>query len=272
MHKAIFQLMSPAGASGRLTILIFHRVLKHPDPIFPGEVDAARFDAICGWLRRWHNVLALDDAVRRLADGRLPARALAITFDDGYADNHDMALPILQRHGLTATFFIATGFLNGGRMWNDTVVESLRRTAAPQLDLSALGLSGVGMLATDSWENKRHAIEAVLGQAKYMDVPKRLDLVDRLARQVGVPLPDDLMMRSAQVQALHSAGMGIGAHTVNHPILSRMDDAAALAELQTGRETLPEMLGMTDEPLFNMPLDKVRPSRAVLDQIMEELR
>ena len=48
--------------------------------------------------------------------------------------------------------------------------------------------------------------------------------------------------------------------------------ATGILYVETGRETLPEMLGMTDEPLFNMPLDKVRPSRAVLDQIMEELR
>jgi peptidoglycan/xylan/chitin deacetylase (PgdA/CDA1 family) len=49
-----------------------------------------------------------------------------ITFDDGYADKHDVAMPILQRHGLCATFFIATGFLNGGCMWNDTIIETVR--------------------------------------------------------------------------------------------------------------------------------------------------
>ncbi|MCK7493591.1 MAG: polysaccharide deacetylase family protein [Comamonadaceae bacterium] len=59
--------------------------------------------------------------MRRLGEGTLPARALAITFDDGYADNHDVALPILRRHGLNATFFVATGFLDGGIMWNDVL-------------------------------------------------------------------------------------------------------------------------------------------------------
>ena len=55
-----------------------------------------------------------------LLKGDLPARPAVITFDDGYADNRTVALPILQAHGLTATFFVATGFLDGGRMWNDT--------------------------------------------------------------------------------------------------------------------------------------------------------
>lgn len=252
MHSLLFQALSPAGQSARLTILIFHRVLPAPDPIFPGEVDVAQFDAICGWIRGWHHVLALDDAVRRLAEGRLPSRALAITFDDGYADNHDLALPILQRHGLTATFFIATGFLDGGRMWNDTVVESIRRTSAAQLDFSGLGLPGVGMFATDNWEAKRRAIETVLGQAKYLETQQRLDLVGRLARKVGARLPDDLMMSSDQVRALHRAGMGIGAHTVNHPILANMDDAGALAELRQGRASL-QALTQSAVPLLAYP-------------------
>ena len=125
--KVAFELLSPGQRNGRLSILIFHRVLAQVDPLFPEEVDAARFDVICGWLRRWFNVLPLDAAVRRLRDGSLPRRAAAITFDDGYADNHDIALPILKKHGLPSTFFIATGFLDGGCMWNDTVIEAIRR-------------------------------------------------------------------------------------------------------------------------------------------------
>ena len=130
-------LLSPAGHRGRLTVLIFHRVRPEPDPLFPRELDAAAFRERLSWLRAWFNVLPLDDAVDALARGSLPVRAAAITFDDGYADNHDVALPILREMGVPATFFIATGFLDGGRMWNDTVIEAIRRTPKPMLDLSA---------------------------------------------------------------------------------------------------------------------------------------
>src|SRR5690606_20361508 len=58
--------LSPGGAQGRLSILIFHRVLPVPDPLFPGEVDARRFDELLGWFRAWLNVLPLDEAVCRL--------------------------------------------------------------------------------------------------------------------------------------------------------------------------------------------------------------
>ncbi len=109
--KAIAHLLSPGGIGARLSILIFHRVLSQTDPLFPGEQDIHRFDQVLSWVSRWFNVMALDDAVSRLRAGTLPARAAAITFDDGYADNASNALPVLQRHGMEATFFVATSFL-----------------------------------------------------------------------------------------------------------------------------------------------------------------
>ena len=136
MFRTCLGALSPAGDEAQLSILIFHRVLPKVDPLFPLELTSARFDAVCRWLRRWFNVIPLDEAVQALSRRELPARALAITFDDGYADNHEVALPILLKHGLPATFFIATGFLDGGRMWNDTVIESLRHCKAARLDLS----------------------------------------------------------------------------------------------------------------------------------------
>jgi hypothetical protein len=116
-----------AGADAKLSILIYHRVLPVPDPLFPTETTVESFDAQLGLLKSLFNVLPLPEAVARLKAGTLPARAASITFDDGYADNFTRALPILQKHGLHATFFIATAYLDGGRMFNDTVIESIRQ-------------------------------------------------------------------------------------------------------------------------------------------------
>lgn len=253
MKLSVSQL-SPPGARGRLSILIFHRVLPAQDPLFPTEVDARCFDRICGWLKDWFNVLPLDRAVRQLAAGKLPARAAAITFDDGYADNHGLALPILRQHGLTATFFIATGFLDGGRMWNDTLVEAVRRTELPVLDFSGLGLPGepLGSYAMISPAARRTAIAALIDRAKYLTTDARLGLVAALAEQAKVQLPDDLMMRSDQVIALHRAGMQIGAHTVSHPILARLDDATARAQMSDSRDQLQQLLD-APVPLFAYP-------------------
>lgn len=239
LFKPMFQWLSPAGERARLSVLILHRVLPEPDPLFPDEMHARRFDALCGWLASWFQVLPLDQAAIRLKAGALPARAACITFDDGYADNHHVALPILRRHGLSATFFIATGFLDGGRMWNDTLVESIRGSRAPVLDLSSLGL---GRHALGAIDDRRAAAAALIDRIKYWPVQERIDLAEQVARLAQVKPPHDLMMSSREVKALRRAGMQIGAHTVSHPILARLDEGQARREIGDSKYFLEQLL------------------------------
>ena len=239
MMKRLFGWMAPADAKARLSVLIFHRVLAEPDPLFPDDMHARRFDEVCAWLKSWFNVLPLDEAVARLKTGSLPARAACITFDDGYADNHHVALPILQRHGLNATFFIATGFLDGGRMWNDTIIESIRACSLPVLDLSTLGL---GRHAQGSLDDRRAAIASLIAQIKYRPVDERTVITEQLAQLAGVQPPDDLMMTSNEVKAMRHAGMQIGAHTVSHPILARLSDEQARQEIEGSKRFLEQLL------------------------------
>jgi peptidoglycan/xylan/chitin deacetylase (PgdA/CDA1 family) len=86
------------------------------------------------WIRDWFNVVPLTEAVRGLSSGCLPERPLSITFDDGYADNVNVALPSSPASVCMRTFFVATGFLDGGRMWNDTVIEAIRAHQGDRLD------------------------------------------------------------------------------------------------------------------------------------------
>ncbi|MBI3369386.1 MAG: polysaccharide deacetylase family protein [Burkholderiales bacterium] len=243
MLRLPLTLLSPAGARARLSILFFHRVLAQRDEIFPGEVDGSYFDAICTWVKASFNVLPLDEAARCLRHGVLPARALAITFDDGYRDNHAQALPILQRHGLTATFYIATGYLDGGRMFNDTVVEAIRRSPLQRVDLHSLAIKDLTEVDIATPAQRRQLIELLLEAIKFRSLGERGDLGHRLAELTGATLPDDLMMSSAQVRELRAAGMQIGAHTVNHPILAKLPRAEAAAEICTSKRTLEELIG-----------------------------
>lgn len=239
--RSLANRLSPAGPNARLSILIFHRVLPNPDPLFPSEATVESFDAQMGVLKSLFNVLPLPEAVERLQAGTLPARAAAITFDDGYADNLIHALPILQKHGLHATFFIATAYLNGGRMFNDTVIESIRRSPHAQLNLSDLGL-GTHDLGSDA--AKVEAIGKILPQVKYQPLDARDTTVAEITARAGVDrLPDDLMMTTAQLKQLHAAGMEIGGHTHRHPILAKLDETEAQAEIAAGKAWLEETLG-----------------------------
>lgn len=242
-HRLIGNLLSPSGSRARLSILIYHRVQAKIDPIFPDEATVASFDAQMAALKSAFNVLPLPEAVARLKAGTLPARAACVTFDDGYADNYQLALPILQKHGLHATFFIATSYLDGGRMFNDTVIEAIRRAKSDFADLTDLGL-GSHDLSTPA--AKARAIGKILPIVKYQELDRREETVAALAERVaGSPLPDNLMMTAEELQALHGAGMEIGGHTHRHPILAGLDDTAARQEILAGKERLESMLGDT---------------------------
>lgn len=238
--RTLLNLLSPGKSTPRLSILIYHRVLPHLDPLFPGETDANTFDRQLAVLKTYFNILPLSDAVKRIHDGSLPPRTACITFDDGYADNAEIALPLLKKHGLSATFFVATGFLDGGRMWNDTVIELVRRTPDSVLDLTALGFGCIEIATT---QQRTQAISALLGQLKYLPFEARQEQIERLCTHLQLALPTDLMMTSGQVRNLHNAGMDIGAHTVNHPILARVDTAVARREIENGKETLENIIG-----------------------------
>lgn len=203
---------------------------------------------------RTFSVMPLVQAAEALERSCLPPRALAITFDDGYANNHDIAMPILQRHSLTATFFIATGFLDGGRMWNDTVIECLRRSARDNVDLETLGLATVSLQSAAA---RRQAIEQVIKIIKYTRPESREPLLSALHLACGSPqLPQDLMMSSAQVLAMKRGGMGVGAHTINHPILRTLSASEAEQEMRGSRVRLQQMM---DDPIHTFAYPNGQP-------------
>lgn len=250
--RLLAALASPAGQRARLSILIYHRVLAASDALFPEEVNAVTFDWQMQCIAGLFNVLPLGEAVERLAHGSLPGRAACITFDDGYADNAEIALPILKRLGLPATFFIATGFLDGGAMFNDRVIESVRGARGDRLDLSA---AGFGEVDVSSAAARRATIAALLAAVKYLPQDERDAKVARISELAGATRPAGLMMRTGQVRALYDAGMEIGGHTVSHPILARLDPAAARAEIAAGKEQL-EAIIRAPVTLFAYPNGK----------------
>ena len=243
MMRSLLSALSPGGDRGRLSILIFHRVLDRPDPMQPGEVDAVQFDEICRWIGELFNTLPLDEAATRLRDGTLPSRALAITFDDGYEDNYRVALPILTRHRLPATFFIATGFLDGGCMWNDVVVEALRCAPGAELDLRGIDGCALSTFPLRDPHERSVAAAQILKAVKHMPLLQRLEVVEAVASRAVAQPRTDLMMSSAQVVSLYRAGMQIGAHTQHHPILAVLGPDEIRREIGTSKAELEGLIG-----------------------------
>lgn len=237
--RLIGKLTSRGDRRGSLLVLTYHRVLREPDPLMPGEPDALEFAAQMDMLSSIFNIIHLREARQRLLAGTLPLRAMCITFDDGYANNCEVALPILRERRIPATVFVATGYLNGGRMFNDTIIEAIRR-AGPELDLTPLGL---GAYDLRDIERRRHAIDQILPVIRPLDPEERSERAERIAAIVRVPLPDDLMMTEHQVRELADQGLEIGAHTVRHPILTSVSRERAKSEIEGSRRRLEEITG-----------------------------
>lgn len=252
MIARLTALMSPGKLRARHVNLIFHRVLPVADPLLPDEPDHAWFARLIAMLARRYNVLSLAEAIDAAAQATLPRASLSITFDDGYADNYTEALPILREHGVPATFFIATGYLDGGRMWNDSVIETVRQLADGEHDLSEFAM---GVVVICGMDTRRQLVSRLLAAWKHLPAMQRQQRVDAFSERAQ-NLPSRLMMTRAQLRDLaDQPGMEIGAHTRSHPILAAQDPAAAYADIVTGRDDLREILGSTPR-LFAYPNGK----------------
>jgi peptidoglycan/xylan/chitin deacetylase (PgdA/CDA1 family) len=224
-----------------LTTLIFHRVLPKLDPLRHGEPDLERFDALMKFISNNFNVLPLPEAVDQLQRGKLPRRACCITFDDGYADNLTIALPILEKYRLPATVFVATGYLDGGRMFNDAVIDAVAQSPLPSLDLKCIGL---GEYPLERVEQKQSAIASILNHIKYSETALRNQQVNTiLANAACGVLPNDIMLTSTQLRELSDRGIEIGGHTVDHNILTALKDDEVMAALVSGRKHLEKITG-----------------------------
>lgn len=224
-----------------LTILVYHRVLTEWDPLRQGELVAEVFDEQMRFVSKKFSVLPLLDAVKLLKQGKLPTRACCITFDDGYADNLTVALPILKQYDLPATVFIATGYLDGQRMFNDAVIDAIAHSGLSQLDLRELDL---GLHSIESVAERQQAVVSVLRQFKYRAPEARDAALPRLVELADCgTLPAGTMMTCDQVRELSRQGVEIGGHTVTHPILTSIDDARAMDEMIQGKQLLETLTG-----------------------------
>lgn len=226
----------------RLVVLAYHRVLAKPDPLRPDDILLATFVNQMKALSRFFRVLPLADAVDQLKVDNLPARAVALTFDDGYADNYDVAWPVLQYYRLPATIFVAAGFLDGGRMWNDTVIETVRRIPTGWLDARPLGLERYQLRNN---VDRLEAINGCLAGLKYCEPRERDELTREFARFAGGPLPSNIMLTSEQIATLYRDGVDIGGHTMNHPILASVEQETAYREIEHGKSCLESMVDGT---------------------------
>ncbi len=235
-------------ARNKLTIVTFHRVLppdllaEYPTPeivVTPDELD--HFVRV---LRRHYAVGNLHEMSLRYQAGEASDKPLlAITFDDGQADNHRFARPVLQTHGVKASFFVVTEAIEGNEaLWPDRMAYAIQRA----LDRSASGLREwlLGMGATPGAKDLPNAAVALAKRLTPEERDQRLHDLEKLVGGQVRPAWDG-MMSWDQLRDLQREGHEIGSHSASHPILPLVPDTALDQEIEGSRATLEQRLDQT---------------------------
>lgn len=232
-----------------LTVLTYHRVLPAAECVdypFPSLVmPAEHFAAQVAWIAAHARAVTVSEGLAQSAPttGRAP---IALTFDDGYRDNARIVAPILERHGLRATFFVTSDFVEQGvPLWFDRGAVLVRAASGEQLASAAAEVGAeLPQLPPDGAGRVRTVIEAL----KDWQGERRGAFLTALEERVEV-VPDSerfAPMTPEEVRALARAGHEIGSHSASHPILTRVDEACLDSELVASRERL---AAWTDEPV-----------------------
>ncbi len=232
---------------GAATILTYHRVL--PDdgcaayPLASLATPSSLFREQVAALRVRFRVATVTEALANHGPGSASDRPLvAVTFDDGYADNHQVAAPILDEAGIHATFFVVAGLIGADEeLWFDTAARRWR--GAPAGDLwTAVQAAGV----RPAWPpGQKPTIAQWMGLLKSLPVRDRSRLIDAVPdREPARPRdPLDRMMTPDQLRDLRRRGHEIGSHTLTHPLLPGLDDRELAVEIAGSRRRLESWLG-----------------------------
>jgi glycosyltransferase involved in cell wall biosynthesis/peptidoglycan/xylan/chitin deacetylase (PgdA/CDA1 family) len=240
-------------------VLLYHRVAHDSLDAQLLCVSPENFEKHISYLAGNFNVLPLGDFIAHHHNKTLEKNSITVTFDDGYLDNYENALPILEKYGVHATIFVTTGPLGSHKgFWGDIVEAALLGKVDVPDSLSIPLLHKTW--PTFSFAQRLQAHDEIRRLLKQSDLGILQGVIEYISRwaQLG---DADYLQRSViseeQLKALSASDcIEIGAHTVHHANLACLDSAAQYEEIQNSRLRLEEITGY-DIRLFAYPYGTV---------------
>jgi peptidoglycan/xylan/chitin deacetylase (PgdA/CDA1 family) len=222
-----------------------HRIAEavtHDPDVISGTPDD--LDRQATWVRRHYETLSGTEAVDVLSGRRqLSGSAVAFTFDDGYADNFAAGRMLMERHGIAATFFIATAYIESGLLppW-DRIGFALRHSREGVVVIPAIGGQGPWQIPTQRYDS---AITMAMGIYRWLPARQQPLFVDACEHAAGVRAVggESPFMSWAQIRELRDMGHTIGAHTHTHPVLASLSAAEQQREIADSKRILEAQLG-----------------------------
>jgi peptidoglycan/xylan/chitin deacetylase (PgdA/CDA1 family) len=254
-------------------ILVYHRVAEPPSDPWGLCVTPANFAAHLAVLREMATPLPLADLVAAVTNGTAPPRAVAVTFDDGYADNLHAAAPLLAAGHVPATVFLASGAVASGcDFWWDTLDAAIfGQPALPErLTLRIAGAEQTWDLGSDrSWDDDtrrrhrrwrawdppwsaRHELYSTIwNRLRPMQDEERdrvlqalLAWADAGDRAFAPSASAHRPLTADEVRVLvESPLVEAGAHTVTHPLLASLPPARQRAEVEESKRAIERIVG-----------------------------
>jgi len=246
-HSGLLALARLARQRVRGVVLRYHALTEGRDELLYAAPDICLpvdvFRLQMAFVRRAYRVVALDELVDALErGGQLPPRALVITFDDGYADNYRLGLPVLRALGLPATVYVATGAVDGGApFW-----VAAARTLALRAPGDVLEVPGQPAIPLGPRERREVAAKTLTRALVPLRSDARATLLSEAATAAGLDLDRMLagtMLTWNQIRELHAAGWTIGAHTVTHANVALAAPEDAEADIVGSRDAVAAALG-----------------------------
>lgn len=235
---------------GHDLILCYHSVRDMHRPVRgwlgPGRsLDSTTFDTQMRWLSSVTNVVSLTELLKvPRTDNSI---RVAVTFDDGYFDNIDVAMPILRQYGIPITWFVATDFIDNTDMlpWWDLVDLALAKCRQPiELSISGVGQCYDPTVASDrQWLNTH--LRIIL---KSSALNKRNALTEELRQAVSrqIDMPANSYAREQEIKSVLKLGdIELGGHTASHPNVALCSSGELTAEINRGKARLEMISGQT---------------------------
>lgn len=220
-------------------ILMMHKINDLVDPL-PLTLSPEHFARMIEEIQRSNRIVPLEQATAASANGG--GLKFVMTFDDGYRDNYEQALPIMKRYRVPAMVYISVDHVEGRRsFWYETLISAISGTAEQRLDLSALDL---GSFDLEDQAAKVHAITELNQALKRYDTDTREHLVKQVAEMLGRAdqASGSSMLTWDMVREMADQDVSIGSHTMSHPILSRESRERVRLELRDSKTRLETVL------------------------------
>jgi peptidoglycan/xylan/chitin deacetylase (PgdA/CDA1 family) len=227
---------------------MYHRFSKDPDSE-PTVIDAATFDWQVQHIQRNFRVITLGEYVRSVRQkAQVPRPTAILTVDDGYRDFYEIAYPILRKHGIRATFFITVNFIEKKIwLWPDILKFALENSQEKTVSFSIESTSF--KVPTGDPGSIRREWESLSDFCIRLDDEKKWAFISELLAAARVDLQREPVKEYApvtweQIREMKDAGIEIGSHTLNHPILSKVHDERLLREeIDGSRRAIEERIG-----------------------------